>query len=227
MKLHPERFHGEIDENMRRFIKSGRKVKPVLVEAMMMFPENIPESWGGNCYSKNVTARLAEKKTDRRIDDSAKAAKVIVRLERPAVVQSQESTKPEEQGRPKEAQTKGKSAEKEPRLTPLMKTPSPSPEKAEVKETKTIEKGQDKVGKVVPKVVVNQVHQQKLTESKSNEKAIGRKDDGVGEGSKTDKESQKDMEVKKTLSEDDNSEDDEEKPSGVSSDTSASKKANN
>ncbi|KAK6020339.1 hypothetical protein OSTOST_14008, partial [Ostertagia ostertagi] len=84
-------------------------VKPVLIEAMMMFPENIPESWGGNFYNKNVTAKLAEKKDGRKKGGSSST--------RPRKPNSKEKNMSQEhQGGPKDAQMKKTSAEQEQRV---------------------------------------------------------------------------------------------------------------
>ncbi|KAK6014394.1 hypothetical protein OSTOST_20223 [Ostertagia ostertagi] len=62
MRNHPERFENEINNDVNNFIKSSRRAKPVLLDAMIAYA-CIPDCWGGIYYDKTVTARLAESKS--------------------------------------------------------------------------------------------------------------------------------------------------------------------
>ncbi|KAK5978640.1 hypothetical protein GCK32_008458 [Trichostrongylus colubriformis] len=63
MRHHPERFNGDINDDVKKFIKRSRKAKPVLLDAMIAYA-CIPDCWGGVQYDKTVTARLAESKME-------------------------------------------------------------------------------------------------------------------------------------------------------------------
>ncbi|KAK6048151.1 hypothetical protein COOONC_14344 [Cooperia oncophora] len=63
MRHNPERFEGAITAEVKKFIKNSRRVKPVLLDAMIAYA-CIPDCWGGIEYEKTVTARLAEVKTE-------------------------------------------------------------------------------------------------------------------------------------------------------------------
>ncbi|WKY04190.1 hypothetical protein Q1695_005290 [Nippostrongylus brasiliensis] len=60
MRKNPDRFDKLVDYQMLTFLKFSKKAKPVVLEAMMICPEYIPESWGGKDCERLFTARLAE-----------------------------------------------------------------------------------------------------------------------------------------------------------------------